>query len=392
MLSAVSGQYSYPPQAKPYPEAPWMPQHGAATAVQAHAHALATQQAMMTAQMAAHAAHAAQVRLIPASPAVKSIPHLLALCYGGGTRAHTRTPCDVPRALGSLLDWWARHRAERRGRVCVNIGKNLFQAAAMSQAAGVGAVDTTAAAAAMSQAGASMAPEVFQAAYAAAFYAQQSRTAMMMGGMAMAPPPASHHHPSQAAAMMSALMGGAAPGMMPGMMPGMPPGMPMFPMPGMMPQAEGAAGGGVGGMLRRGEEQQRGEGRVHREMMMSSGREMRRENGEKGERRDGGGKKQGRERRSARLERGEDPDRGGGGGGGKRERERERGSGRERGRDKEKGGSGSSDPADSPGDHGELLDADGRVRFTSLQEVAGQVSLRRSTASFPLGGMGEGEV
>lgn len=61
MLSAVSGQYPYPPLAKPYPEAPWMPQHGAATA----AHALATQQAMMTAQMAAHAAHAAQARLIP---------------------------------------------------------------------------------------------------------------------------------------------------------------------------------------------------------------------------------------------------------------------------------------------------------------------------------------
>jgi hypothetical protein len=62
MLSAVSGQYPHPPLAKPYPE-PWMPQLGPATA--AHAHALATQQAMMTAQMAAHAAHAAQVRLVP---------------------------------------------------------------------------------------------------------------------------------------------------------------------------------------------------------------------------------------------------------------------------------------------------------------------------------------
>jgi hypothetical protein len=248
----------------------------------------------------------------------------------------------------------------------------------MSQAAGAGTVDTTATAAAMSQAGASMAPEVFQAAYAAAFYAQQSRTAMMMAGLPTAPAPASHHHPSQAAAMMSALMGGTAPGMMPGMLPG----MPMFPMPGMMmPQAEGAAGGGVGRMMIRGEQQQRGEGRVHRETMMSGGREMRRENSEKGERRVGGGKKQGRERRSARLERGDDADRGGGGGG---KRERERGSGRERGRDKERGGSGSGDTADLSGDHGELLDADGRVRFTSLQEVVGQVSVGRSTASFPL--------
>jgi hypothetical protein len=195
----------------------------------------------------------------------------------------------------------------------------------------------------MSQAGGAaeassmMASEVFQAAYAAALYAQQSRAAMLYGTM-----PQHGQHPqvvslslslslslsrslslslslyaqqrcqsrwrsggstpisltaparevfkgtgyptsrqyadrssalSPQAALMSALLGGA-----PGMMPGLP-GMPMFPMPQQQQQQQQPADAGGG----RGEERERGE-RARGEGGGRDRRDERRDNGEKGER------------------------------------------------------------------------------------------------------------